>query len=389
MARWLDVSDLDPAGTALLAGIIMVCVSLILNFVLRPRSEKLRWESLGKSIVASVTEAAEKNRKNFNKRWEESKASYFEIVTNTGIALEESRRRFTREALIRGFHYKFFSVEYVSRLSVVTIFFAIASYLNSLAAVIAGYRTPNVQMLDVKGNSIDAKTLPDLGHDFLEYIEQRTGSLQELLEPDDFILMTGYFTLFFIVAHPKRLLIIRRLFAIFGYVNICRMVCVLTTSLPDSSPRCVSQFSNDNGAYKLKPMFPKVFFRAWHLTIKPSEVVTCGDMIFSGHTVFLILCYKVMSEYCSVKACNTPLMRWLPSYTCAVLRGLSAIITIIGLFAILATRLHYTLDVIIAVYITRHAWALYHRWTHQMAIDHGEVLEGSYGWDTLFKVVRS
>ena len=405
MARDEFVSDIDPAGTALLFALGMIFASFLLTFAFgsRRQNEKERRRSFGSRIRASLSEyVLDKNRrssssnsassKSWQDRWADAstsidaaKASLWEIVTNTGHALEESRRKFAHEALVRGFSYKFLSFEYLARLTVVTVFFAVASYLNSLAAVIAGYRTPNVQMLDARGYKIDSKTLPDIGHDLLALVEARTGSLQELLDPDTFINLTGQLTVAFILAHPKRLQILRRLFAIFGYVNICRMVCVLTTSLPDSAPRCVAQFTNSDGDYKLKPMFPKVFSRALHLTLKPSEVVTCGDMIFSGHTVFLILCYKTMTQYCSIKECNTPLMRWLPVYTCQLIRMVSAAITLTGLFAILATRLHYTLDVIIAVYITRHAWGLYHRWTYQIAHNDAAHLEGVFGWETLFR----
>lgn len=43
---------------------------------------------------------------------------------------------------------------------------------------------------------------------------------------------------------------------------------------------------------------------------------------------------------------------------------------IMGLFSILAVRLHYTLDVILAVYFSITVWSAYHRIAHDVAVGH-------------------
>jgi hypothetical protein len=36
--------------------------------------------------------------------------------------------------------------------------------------------------------------------------------------------------------------------------------------------------------YKKQDMFPNAFIRTWKVFSTPSKHITCGDMIFSGHT---------------------------------------------------------------------------------------------------------
>jgi hypothetical protein len=40
----------------------------------------------------------------------------------------------------------------------------------------------------------------------------------------------------------------------------------------------------------------RAFFRAWKVLIRPSQHITCGDMVFSGHAVFLMLCAMLVKS---------------------------------------------------------------------------------------------
>ena len=66
--------------------------------------------------------------------------------------------------------------------------------------------------------------------------------------------------------------------------------------------------------------------------------VYCGDYIYSGHTMTLIMTYLVIKEY-SPK-------RWFP------LHWLSLGLTSFGVVALLLARGHYSIDVVIAYWIT-------------------------------------
>ena len=141
-------------------------------------------------------------------------------------------------------------------------------------------------------------------------------------------------------------------------------MCVAVTSLPDASPMCTSQFGNaQTGAYKAMPVFPKAFSRALQVLLHPSEHITCGDMVFSGHTVFFVLASLVCKEYLTVRQCDTPFTRtvstWIPRFH-TVGRWAAYTLSTAGIVAIVGTRLHYTLDVVIAIYITWRTWGSYH-----------------------------
>ncbi|POM65121.1 Hypothetical protein PHPALM_19219 [Phytophthora palmivora] len=82
-------------------------------------------------------------------------------------------------------------------------------------------------------------------------------------------------------------------------------------------------------------------------------------MIFSGHAVFLILCCMFARTYCVRSELNTPFTRRYP-YVLWMIRYYNYILSACGIFAIVGTRLHYTLDVLIAIYITIQVWLTYH-----------------------------
>ena len=84
-------------------------------------------------------------------------------------------------------------------------------------------------------------------------------------------------------------------------------------------------------------------------------------MIFSGHTVFLVMCCMVFDTYCNKRECDTPLVRYLSVKSLTAFKVLIYVCTGAGIFAIIGTRLHYTLDVLIAVYLTWRTWSGYHQ----------------------------
>ncbi|RLN91072.1 hypothetical protein BBJ28_00009618 [Nothophytophthora sp. Chile5] len=316
-----------------------------------------------------------------------------------GRAIDHSGRQ--------GFIAEMLSYAYLSRLAFSLSIFAIASYLNTLAAVIAGltvaicrWRTPNVVILDLNKQDTGSKTLPDLGHDLFKYVMTKIYGQTTYIEwfdlPDEFLAAVGTLVAVVLALHPRRLLILRRFCFIFAIINLMRACCVAVTSLPDASPMCISQFESERGDYKAFPMFPKcvacpflpsvlcnvarrgsvtsvqvcyfltllfadcrAFYRAWKVLIRPSQHITCGDMIFSGHAVFLMLCAMFARTYCVHSELNTPFTR---RYSCVLwmVRYYVYAGSAFGVFAIVGTRLHYTLDVLIAIYITGQVWFTYH-----------------------------
>ena len=135
------------------------------------------------------------------------------------------------------------------------------------------------------------------------------------------------------------------------------------TSLPDASPTCVAQFVGPSGEYKKEAMFPKVFIRAFKFLMRPTAYVTCGDMIFSGHTTVLIMCAMIFRKYCRGKLLRSKVFFrsfHISENLCWWCRRTVYVISGIGASLIIGTRLHYTLDVFIAVYLTQRTFRAYH-----------------------------
>ena len=97
----------------------------------------------------------------------------------------------------------------------------------------------------------------------------------------------------------------------------------------------------------------------------PTNETTCGDMIFSGHTMTIVLCAMVWRQYCReyefsrLRVYGRTFER-LSELNCRRLRKLIYALTFVGTLIILGTRLHYTLDVSIAVFLTMWSWLHYH-----------------------------
>eukprot|EP00928_Gymnodinium_smaydae_P024314 TRINITY_DN19704_c0_g2_i1.p1 TRINITY_DN19704_c0_g2~~TRINITY_DN19704_c0_g2_i1.p1 ORF type:complete len:194 (-),score=7.45 TRINITY_DN19704_c0_g2_i1:78-590(-) len=139
---------------------------------------------------------------------------------------------------------------------------------------------------------VDKRTLPDIGHDLTEVILESFGfemthvdqwlARNGFLIPDILVKVSATCTGVFVIAHPKRFQIIRRVLMICAFVFLLRAMCVFATQLPDAHPKCQAQFTSQDGAYKRGPMFPRAFYRAWVVFWAPASHVTCGDMVFSG-----------------------------------------------------------------------------------------------------------
>eukprot|EP00298_Acanthocystis_sp_HF-20_P007014 c16725_g2_i1.p1 GENE.c16725_g2_i1~~c16725_g2_i1.p1 ORF type:complete len:353 (+),score=93.61 c16725_g2_i1:42-1100(+) len=260
---------------------------------------------------------------------------------------------------------------YLTRLIVIVIYFGLASYVNTLAAVLAGWRTPNLVVIR-PADSIVKHRLPDITHDFLGHISLSKIFPQEfdaIFHPNsslnDIILPTiGISMIVFVLLHPSRILIFRRGLLCFGTINMLRCISVSATTLPDASFVCAQQFGSIDGLYKSKTMFPRAFWRAIRVMSNPAGNVTCGDMIFSGHTVFFLIVGLTFYTYFQPKYCTSTLFRYLNSITNGwflfSLRWSFYISITIALYIIIASNLHYTIDVLLATIITFSFWWTIH-----------------------------
>lgn len=255
-----------------------------------------------------------------------------------------------------GLTFAFFSKDYLIRMLFVFCLFLIASFSNAFFSCLAGYRNPQISILaPTWAVSTTHPTLPDIGHDVIGFFTEKvTGKdyIDWYSLPDIFVQLLGFSMGLHIVLHPRRFLILRRLLFLFSCLYLLRSFTIIITSLPDASPICAEQFSQKNmeNSYKNYPeeAIRKSFFRALKMMLAPQDYITCGDMVFSGHTSFISLCMLVFNQYCRGFK-GSFVIRW----GIYVMYGL-------GLIAIIGTKLHYTLDVAIAIMITVTLWRTYH-----------------------------
>lgn len=80
--------------------------------------------------------------------------------------------------------------------------------------------------------------------------------------------------------------------------------------------------------------------------LDPTSFKTNGDMIFSGHTRFIV------AGWCAMSTLVTP----ANAYVTGPLLCLLIVLGVCGLFFFVTSRLHYSVDIILAIFITISLW---------------------------------
>jgi len=206
-------------------------------------------------------------------------------------------------------------------------------------------------------NTTTYPPLPDLVLDNLPHIHWAF-ELAELM-----ILTLGAVFFCILLLHRYRWIIFRRFTAITGTVFLLRCVTMLVTSLsvPGSHLKCDVEVGATH---------EEKLIQAWtifsHLALSVSGVRTCGDYMFSGHSVMLTILNYFINEY-------TP-DSWRGLHT------FSWLLNCFGMFFILAGHEHYTIDVFIAFYISSRLFLYYHSLANSQAVKSvdGERMRGYF-----------
>ena len=208
--------------------------------------------------------------------------------------------------------------------------------------------------------------LPDLILDNIK--EQHWG-----LDASEIILMicTG---MGFLVAifHQHRFIVFRRIFFLMGIHYYYRAITMYVTVLPkpDQDYICEPQLNQTTSM----DIFLRVakLMSGMGLSINGKHVY-CGDYIYSGHTMTLVMSYLVIKEY-SPK-------NWI------LFHYFSLVLSVFGIWALLLARGHYSIDVVIAYWITTRLWWSYHTMTkHEMlkASENSDNYLGKVWWWHIF-----
>ncbi|XP_050334547.1 ceramide phosphoethanolamine synthase [Bactrocera neohumeralis] len=163
------------------------------------------------------------------------------------------------------------------------------------------------------------------------------------------------------IFHKYRLVLLRRFFALAGTVFLLRCVTMLITSLsvPGTHLQCnQNDYAVDDTDLSLIEALQLRISRAYTiwsgLGMSIQGVRTCGDYMFSGHTVALTLLNFFITEYTPRNLYFLHTMTWL--------------LNMFGIFFILAAHEHYSIDVFVAFYITSRLFLYYHTLANNQAL---------------------
>ncbi|XP_039273007.1 phosphatidylcholine:ceramide cholinephosphotransferase 2-like [Styela clava] len=181
--------------------------------------------------------------------------------------------------------------------------------------------------------------LPDIAFDL---VPKRIEWAFDVCEINGMILVG--LTVLMLFFHKHRFIVVRRIFFILGTLYIYRAMTMYVTTLPVPGLhfRC---------APKVHGKISTMVYRAVMLLCGGGLSVTgshhlCGDYLFSGHTVILVIMYMFIEEY-------TPRRFWL-------LHWVSWILAVTGIICILLAHDHYTIDIVVAYLIATRLFWTYH-----------------------------
>lgn len=189
-SSWTDllnasVSSFDPSGSVIIVSALLLLVGAAVASV--------RW--LFSSDGREVRDQMEKNLQEMQ-----------EYVDEQRKQMDVSVEYVKEQAGRQGFIAEMLSFAYLSRLAFSILIMAVTSYLNALAAVVAGWRTPNVIILTLTKEDSGEKTLPDLGHDLFKHVATRIyGSfvIKYFHLPDQFLAAVAAIVVIMLVFHPR------------------------------------------------------------------------------------------------------------------------------------------------------------------------------------------
>lgn len=185
----------------------------------------------------------------------------------------------------------------------------------------------------------DAKPLPDLLLDNIPY------KLWALDVSEILIMSATIVAGLVVIFHKHRLILIRRISLIVGLLYGYRAITMIVTVLPSANVeyKCDPVLNHTITPIEVTRRVVKIL-SGFGLTINGQHVY-CGDFIFSGHTMIFVLCYLIISEY-------TP-RHLFP------LHWLTWMVTALGVIMLMLARGHYSIDVLLAYFITTRLWFIY------------------------------
>uniref|UniRef100_A0A1I8A0J3 PAP2_C domain-containing protein n=1 Tax=Steinernema glaseri TaxID=37863 RepID=A0A1I8A0J3_9BILA len=183
--------------------------------------------------------------------------------------------------------------------------------------------------------------LPDI---VFHFVPEQTWALEI---GDMVATVCSVFLIALMVLHKYRGVVTRRILFIIGVLYVMRTISLMCTQLPsgysDNKSRCrpqLNRFSWPTFLHRLLEQMVKVGLQ------DPNDKMLCGDLLFSGHTLIMIISSLAVPYYLPRKL---KLLGWIPR-----------ILSWLGMICMIISRTHYTIDVIFAYWCTTGVFMLYH-----------------------------
>jgi shingomyelin synthase len=195
----------------------------------------------------------------------------------------------------------------------------------------------------------DYKPLPDLMFSYMPYVPFAL-TLSELA-----MLCNTIMAITITMLNKHRWTLLKRLLLVSAMLYGGRAISMLVTQVPVADPKyyCSPKLNETS----LTLVFERALSLVSGLGLSiGGKHVLCGDYIYSGHTVVLVHSYYIVRYY-------TP-RRWWPLHT------VSWLLALFGVVCLLLSRGHYTVDVVIAYWITSRLFIAYHTMCSIPALRH-------------------
>ncbi|XP_006783827.1 phosphatidylcholine:ceramide cholinephosphotransferase 1-like [Neolamprologus brichardi] len=188
--------------------------------------------------------------------------------------------------------------------------------------------------------------LPDKFFDWFDRIEWAFS----ICEINGMLLVALWLIQWILLKH--RSIIGRRFFFIVGtlYMYRCITMYITTLPVPGMHFKCAPKLLGNWEAQMRRVM---KMIAGGGLSITGSHTM-CGDYLYSGHTVMLTLTYLFIKEY-------SPKRFWWYHWLCWTLSA-------VGIVCILLAHDHYTVDVVVAYFITTRLFWWYHTMANQQSL---------------------
>jgi len=232
------------------------------------------------------------------------------------------------------------------KLGIAVMYGLFVSWLTAVVMTIVHDRVPDMNKYP---------PLPDIILDNMPHVPWAF----EMAEMAGMTLLTIWLVM--VIFHKHRFIIVRRCFAIGGTIFLLRCFTMLITSLSvpgvhlDCKPRPYGTWAS-----RLHEAF--IIWSGAGMSLQ--GVRTCGDYMFSGHTVSLTLLNFFITEYTSRRIFFLHTFTWLCNC--------------FGIFFILAAHEHYSIDVFIAFYITSRLFLYYHTLVNNRAVSKYQEVRTSF-----------